>query len=215
MKTTSDQAKGKRRDQMETTRDREIISLALHWKRLLWIGVALIVVGTIALFTSVATTLFSVLLLGGFLIAGAVVRLVECFHEQGWRGRFSNLLLAVLYGVGGVYLLVRPGLSALSLTMLIGGFLVFGGLLRAIVAIATRFESWGWSLVGGALTALLGFLILRHWPSSGLWVIGTFVAVDLIMHGWTAIMLSLGIRDAHRLVDTARTTEEFRTRRSA
>jgi len=201
---------------METIRDRDTSSLGLHWKRLLWIGIALIVVGSIALFTSVATTLFSVLLLGSFLLAGAVVRLIECFQTQGWKGRFSNLLLALLYGVSGAYTLARPGLSALSLTMLIGGFLIVGGILRALFAIAARFQSWAWSALGGALTALFGVLILRQWPVSGLWVIGTFVAVDLIAHGWTSIMLALGIRHAQRLIDTARTPGEFKpTRRSA
>jgi uncharacterized membrane protein HdeD (DUF308 family) len=199
---------------METVGARDLSSLGLHWKRLLWIGIALIVVGSIALFTSVATTLFSVILLGSFLLVGAVVRLIECFYTQHWKGRFSHLLLAILYGIAGAYALARPGLTALSLTMLIGGFLIVGGILRALVAIATRFESWGWSALGGVLTAFLGVLILEQWPVSGLWVIGTFVALDLIAHGWTSIMLALGIRNAQQLIDTARATGEF-TRRSA
>lgn len=200
---------------METERDRDWSPLGLHWQRLLWIGAALIVLGCIALFTSVGSTLLTVILLGSFLLAGAIVRLIECFHTPGWRGLFSNLLLAVLYGVSGLYMIVRPGLSALSLTMLIGGFLIVGGILRVIVAIAGRFQSWGWSALGGALSALLGVLVLRQWPVSGLWVIGTFVGIDLIMHGWTSIMLALALRNARRVIDASRPTEEFRPRRSA
>lgn len=201
---------------METIRDSVSNSLGKHWKRLLWVGIALIVVGSIALFTSVATTLFSVLLLGSLLVAGGIVRLVECLHTPGWTGRFSNVLIAILYVVSGIFVLARPGLSALSLTMLIGGFLVVGGILRAVLSIATRFQSWGWSAVGGALTALLGVMILRQWPVSGLWVIGTFVAVDLIAHGWTSIMLAMGLRNAQRLINNGRPTGDLRTsRRSA
>src|SRR5262245_20946580 len=113
---------------METIRDSVISSLGRHWKRLLWVGIALIVVGSIALFTSVATTLFSVLLLGSLLFVGGIVRLIECFHTPGWTGRFSNVLMAILYVVSGVFVIARPGLTALSLTMLIGGFLVVGGI---------------------------------------------------------------------------------------
>jgi uncharacterized membrane protein HdeD (DUF308 family) len=37
-------------------------------------------------------------------------------------------------------------------------------------------------------------MILLHWPSSSVWVIGLFIAVDLIFYGTTAILLGLRLR---------------------
>jgi uncharacterized membrane protein HdeD (DUF308 family) len=42
----------------------------------------------------------------------------------------------------------------------------------------------------------LGILIWRQWPLSGLWVIGLFVGIEMIMYGWTLVMLSMVARGA-------------------
>jgi len=53
---------------------------------------------------------------------------------------------------------------------------------------------WGWSLASGIISVMLGVMIYRQWPASGLWVIGMFVGIELIFNGWTWIMLSMGLR---------------------
>jgi len=37
-------------------------------------------------------------------------------------------------------------------------------------------------------------MIYSSWPVSGLWVIGLFVGIDMILSGWSWIVLSLGAR---------------------
>lgn len=44
----------------------------------------------------------------------------------------------------------------------------------------------------------LGVIIATHWPVSGLWFIGLFVAVELIVNGWPCILLALAARHAQR-----------------
>ena len=46
----------------------------------------------------------------------------------------------------------------------------------------------------GAISILLGVMIWRAWPVSGLWVIGMFIGIDMIVDGWTEIMLALSAR---------------------
>ena len=41
---------------------------------------------------------------------------------------------------------------------------------------------------------ILGGLILAEWPYSGLWIIGLFVGIDLIIAGWTWIVVSLAAK---------------------
>jgi hypothetical protein len=41
---------------------------------------------------------------------------------------------------------------------------------------------------------ILGILILNGWPESSLWVIGLFIGIDLLFHGWAWVLLALGVR---------------------
>jgi len=41
---------------------------------------------------------------------------------------------------------------------------------------------------------VLGVLIWRGWPDTGLWVVGTFVGIELVLCGWTWVMLGLAVR---------------------
>jgi hypothetical protein len=54
------------------------------------------------------------------------------------------------------------------LTVLLASFLVTGGVLRAVTAIAHGFEGWGWLRLRGAIDLVLGVLIRRELPMSGL-----------------------------------------------
>jgi uncharacterized membrane protein HdeD (DUF308 family) len=51
-----------------------------------------------------------------------------------------------------------------------------------------------WLLLHGVVNLLLGLLIWRQWPLSGLWVIGLFIGIDLLFNGWSLVMLGLAAR---------------------
>ena len=40
-------------------------------------------------------------------------------------------------------------------------------------------------MLSGAVTLVLGVMIWRQLPEAALWVIGTFVGIDLIFNGWS------------------------------
>jgi uncharacterized membrane protein HdeD (DUF308 family) len=73
---------------------------------------------------------------------------------------------------------------------------MFSGVFRIVFALSERFAGWPWVLLNGAVTLMLGFLIYKQWPASGLWVIGLFVGIELIFNGWAWVMLALGLRRA-------------------
>ncbi len=116
------------------------------------------------------------------------------FPAQKWSGFFIDLLTGILYVVVGFMLIRSPGETATALTLLIAMFLLFGGIFRVAVAIATRYHNWGWLLLHGIVDVLLGVLIWKQWPLSGLWVIGLFVGIDMLLNGWTLVMLGLAAR---------------------
>jgi uncharacterized membrane protein HdeD (DUF308 family) len=53
---------------------------------------------------------------------------------------------------------------------------------------------WIWVLLSGVVTLLLGLVILAHWPVSGLYILGLFLGIDLVLAGasWIGIGLGLG-----------------------
>ena len=46
----------------------------------------------------------------------------------------------------------------------------------------------------GVVDLILGVFIWNRWPESSLWVIGLFVGIDLLVHGWSNVILALALR---------------------
>ena len=169
--------------------------LKRNWGWFLALGIALLVLGTIALGASVAMTIVSMVLLGWLLIIGGVLEGVHAFwRERAWGGFFIDLLTGILYVVVGFMVLANPGEAAMALTLLIALFLMFSGLFRIVVALILRFPHWGWLILHGAVNLVLGIAIWRQWPLSGLWVIGLFVGIDMLFNGWSLVMLGLAAK---------------------
>ena len=73
-------------------------------------------------------------------------------------------------------------------------FFIVGGVFRIATALSFRIPGRAWVVAGGTVTVALGVIIAAEWPVSAVWVIGTFVGVDLILDGWSLIMAGLGAR---------------------
>jgi len=67
-------------------------------------------------------------------------------------------------------------------------------------------KGWGWLLFGRIVAILLGAMIAAKWPVSGLWLIGFFVAIELIMNGWTYVFLALAAKEVGRAVENQAVT---------
>ena len=91
--------------------------------------------------------------------------------------------------------MVHPLQAAIEMTLIISIFLMVSGIFRTIFAISERFNGWGWVVFNGAITFMLGLLIYRQWPLSGLWVIGLFIGIDLLLNGWAWVMLAVAIKN--------------------
>src|SRR5262245_23814979 len=170
--------------------------LRRSWGWLVALGVALIVLGTLAIAYPVAATLTTVEVFGFLLLAGAVFEVVSAVWARHWGGFFLHLVGGLLYLFLGVVLIERPGLGAAGYTLMLAVFFVAGGLFRIVFALSRRFSGWGWTLLSGAVTLLLGLLIWRELPTAAFWVIGTFVGIDLLFTGWSWVMLGLAVRSA-------------------
>jgi uncharacterized membrane protein HdeD (DUF308 family) len=165
--------------------------LRRRWGWYLALGIVLTVLGMIAIGSTFLMTIASVLFFGWLLIVGGVMEAIHAFWHKRWAGFFLDLLTGILYVIVGWMMVTNPKESALLLALIIAMFLVFEGVFRIVAALTARYPHWGWVLFNGVISLVLGVMIWRQWPYSGLWVIGLFVGIEMLLNGWSLVMLSL------------------------
>lgn len=172
--------------------DNQVIEAQLRKNRSLYLfgGIVLIALGTLAILFSYAATLASVIYLAVFLLIVGGIEAVQAFKMRFWSKFFLHLLLAALYLGAGAFMLMNPMLNALTLTLFLAFFFAISGIARVVFALAYDLPHRGWIIFNGVITTILGVLIWYQWPTSGLWVIGTFVGIDALFAGWSWVMLA-------------------------
>lgn len=172
----------------------ELEGLRKNWFWLLVLGIALVVVGIMAIGSSFVATLTTVLVLGILFLVGGVVEVVTAFWAHCWRGFWLQLLAGIVYAVLGFLLVQHPVAAAATFTLVLAAAFMVGGVFRIVSALADHFHGWSWVLLNGVITLALGIMIWREWPDSSLVVIGIFVGIDMLFAGWTWIMMALAVR---------------------
>ena len=170
--------------------------LAQQWGWFLAFGVALVVIGAAAIWRSVAATLASMLVIGWLLVIAAAVQVIAAILVGHWAGFFEHALFAILYGVLGFMLVMRPMVSAEVLTFVMALFFLVGGIFQIVGSGILGYAGWGWHIVDGLINIVLGVMILSSWPTSGRWVIGLFIGIDLLFYGATWIAIAWGLKGA-------------------
>jgi uncharacterized membrane protein HdeD (DUF308 family) len=166
-----------------------------NWCWFLALGSALILAGLLAISFPVMATLTTVMVFGIVLMCSGGVEIVSAIWARRWSGLFLHLLTGLLYLFVGLFLVERPGLGAAGYTLLLAMFFVAGGVARIVAGFAHRFSGWVWTVVNGVVTLFLGMLVWREWPESALWVIGTFVGIELLFNGLSWFMLGMDLRN--------------------
>lgn len=171
--------------------------LEKNWGWLLAFGLLSIVLGTIGLGMTFMLTELAIVFFAALLIVGGVFQLLDALKCNGWKSTAWHVLIALLYVAAGVYMTLHPTLAAVSLTLLLGAMFITVGLLRAIMAFQLKpAKGWWWLLVSGLVSLVLGGLIIAEWPQSGLFIIGLFIAIELIFNGWSYLFIALAARAA-------------------
>jgi uncharacterized membrane protein HdeD (DUF308 family) len=173
--------------------------LKRNWGWLLALGIICIILGTIGFYMTFALTLASVQVFGILILAGGVLQLLDAFTCKGWKGVLWHVLIALLYLGAGAVMLYDPLLASKFLTLVIAALLIAVGVARFIIGLQLRpADGWYWPVLSGLISSLLGGMIIAQWPLSGLWVIGLFVAIELVVNGWSYVFVALAARKAGR-----------------
>lgn len=174
--------------------------LRAKWGWIVALGVVFLIAGFIAVGSAVAATASAVMIIGIMMIMGGAAEIVAAFSVKGW-GKFAVwMLLGLLYVGAGFIAIMNPFAAATILTLMLGAALVAGGVLRIFLAFSMKSagKPWGWVVVSGLVTLLLGVMIIAQWPASSFFVLGIFLGIDLIFigSGWVTMGLALKNRPA-------------------
>jgi uncharacterized membrane protein HdeD (DUF308 family) len=171
--------------------------LEISWGWLLALGILSVVLGTVGLGMVGMLTIASVIFFGVLLLVGGAAQLFQAFTCKGWKSVLWHVLIALLYLAAGIVCITDPVGSSGVLTLALAWILIAVGVFRGIMAFQLRGNpGWVWVLIAGAIAIALGLMILAQWPESALWIIGLFVAIELIFNGWSEVFIALAARRA-------------------
>ena len=158
-------------------------------------GILMLICGILAIALPLASSLGIVIVVGWLILLGGVWHLIFVFHSHSLGGVLWQLLLAVVYGFAGIYMLLNPLLGLVTLTLVLAVFLLIEAALETVIYFTIRRQTnAGWVLFDAIITLVLAIFIWAQWPSSSAWVLGMLVGVSLIFSGISRLSLSAAMR---------------------
>jgi uncharacterized membrane protein HdeD (DUF308 family) len=160
-------------------------------------AVVFIILGIFAIVEPGVAGIAVTILVGWLLIFGGGAHLVAAFSGGGAGRVIWHVLIGIVFIAGGIYYLMHPLMGLGTLTLVLAVIILMAALFELIAFFASRGQAGsGWLLINALITLFVGGLIWFHWPSSSVWAIGTLVGVNLLMTGFSRLMLGLTARKA-------------------
>ena len=107
------------------------------------------------------------------------------------------IVVGALMAIAGAIALTNTfAATAATITVMLAALFMVGGGMRFFAALAMQPAYWGWLMVNGFVTFMLGVLRLFGMPLTGLTGPGLLVGVDLFLSGVTAIAFGFETRRA-------------------
>lgn len=170
--------------------------LQKQWGIFLAVGILMVIFGFMIVVFPVAGTLTIDFLIGILVLIAGLSQIVLAFKAKKWTGFLVTLILGIIYGIAGLFLLFNPLAGVVTLTLVLGIFLLIDGLFRIILAFTIRRQhDWEWLVFGGIVSIILGILILMSWPGDSAVILGLLFGISMIMGGVVNIVLSLAVKD--------------------
>jgi uncharacterized membrane protein HdeD (DUF308 family) len=159
------------------------------------LGVIYLLAGIVALSSVALATVVSVFIVGIAMLVAGVAEVINAFQMKSWSKFLLWVLLGSLYIAAGILAFENPLLTAKALTLLLSLFLLASGITKIILAFSMKVGGSWLVFLSGLITAIVGAVILAHWPVESLYVLGIFLGVDLVVTGAGWISIGLGLKN--------------------
>ncbi|NBP88669.1 MAG: hypothetical protein EBU59_09240 [Planctomycetia bacterium] len=147
----------------------------------------------------VAATVIAVFC-GVTLLAAGISQLAMAIGTYSWRGFWIMLLCGGLSTLAGTGMLTLPEAGVEALVIFLGLLLTFEAAAKLAAAFTIRDGfPWGWLLLDGAITGLLGGILLTSAPAEAGILLGIFVGINLLSSAATFLAVGLHLRRAGRM----------------
>jgi len=161
-------------------------------------GALMMALGVFAIVAPGVATLAVTLMVGWLLLfAGAFGLFAVISGGMSAPAFWWNLLTTILYFLAGLAVLTRPMAGVITLTIIFAAYLLAGGAMRIVMGFGYRSQipsAWFWVVISGLVDILLAFIIMSGLPGTAEWVIGLLVGINLLMMGFSIIMIALAVR---------------------
>ena len=172
---------------------RDTISSSSGW--FLAIGILFLIGGILALAMPILTSIVLASWVGIALAVVGVFQIVHSFRVGDWGPFLWQLLVGAVMLAGGIAIFLFPVTGALTIAWLLAAIWIAKGVMEIMFALRLRPASgWGWVAGAGALSIIVGAIVLAAWPVSGLTVPGILVGISLLFTGWSYLMLAVAGR---------------------
>ena len=176
-----------------------VVKKAINWSIVL--SILMIVAGVLAIFLPPIAGIAMTILVGWLLVFGGILHFTYAWRTRHDGGVVWGILLGALYVLVGGYMLWNPIMGLVSLTMALAIWLFVEAGLEFMLAFQLKpLFGWGWLLINGILSLVLGLMIALTWPLSSAWAVGTLMGLSMLCAGIARLMISLAARN---LVSTA------------
>jgi uncharacterized membrane protein HdeD (DUF308 family) len=160
-------------------------------KKMTVFGVLAIVLGLLTIATPALVGTSALVILGVLVLAAGLVRIIWAFSSGTVGKGILMFAIGLLTAVCGLSLIVNPLFASGVLSIVLAVYLIIDGLAEIFVGLERKPGSgWGWLLVGGIASILLGVMLWRQFPLSGVWAIGVMLGIKLCFIG--LIMITAG-----------------------
>ncbi|MDH3625923.1 MAG: HdeD family acid-resistance protein [Myxococcales bacterium] len=161
------------------------------------LGIGIAIAGVLAVISPLVAGLSVTIAVGALLIVSGISRLFLAFKMGSFGRGLLMFALGALTLVAGGYLIARPGMGLATLTLFLAAYLFVDGVFEIIYAFRLRpIKGWGWTFFSGIAALVLGVMIWRQFPVSGMWAVGTIAGVHMIFAGSSMASLSRAARGA-------------------
>jgi uncharacterized membrane protein HdeD (DUF308 family) len=169
--------------------------LRARWGEIVAFGALLVVLGLAALCFTLPSTIATVTLNGVFFLVAGVAEIGVGAHAKSWARFFLWIVGGAIYLVAGVICIINPIFASLALTLALGAGLIAAAGVRAYLAFhLPSGNPRAMVLLAAAVTLLLGLVIVVHWPTDSVYVLGILLGVDLLFHGVGWATFGIGLR---------------------
>ncbi len=162
---------------------------------LLWLGLAMSLVGIAAIIFPMISTLVATLLVGWVFIFAGALMFVGAFSIHGTGPFFGALLLSLVTLAGGAFLVFNPLAGALALTVVVAFIFMIEGAVELSFAFEIRpHTGWLGMLVSAIASIILALVIAAGLPGISVIVLGVLLGINFLTTGFGYIFVSRMLR---------------------